>query len=144
MRAGMGPNQVRQYRTVLWLTSMLRLGCRSSTFLSDRGKPIHIMTTNRIILGLVLKWRKEEGSVIPKRRPSPLPGSGQVSFDVTVQTIQQTHWFSVRVGDMEDRLGTRRIEQENKRDENVAEMKGYVEARHAQINAAVQAKVDEI
>ncbi len=61
-----------------------------------------------------------------------------------VQTIRQTRWFLVRFGDMEARLGTRRIEQEKKRDENVAEMKGYIEARQAQINAAVQAKVDEI
>ena len=69
--ASIGPNLFHQKRTVSWLISMPRSCRRSSTFRSDAGKRIYIITVRRMISGDVLKWREGPGLVMVPGQTAP-------------------------------------------------------------------------
>jgi hypothetical protein len=53
--ASIGQNLFHQNQNVSWLISMPRSCSRSSTFRSDNGNRMYIITARRMICGLVLK-----------------------------------------------------------------------------------------
>jgi hypothetical protein len=55
--ANIGPNRLHQCRTVSWQMSIPRSKSSASTFRSDSGNRMYIMTTSRIISGEEWKYR---------------------------------------------------------------------------------------
>src|SRR5580704_12754061 len=55
--ANIGPNRFHQNRTVSWLMSIPRSAKRSSTLRSDSGYLTYIITTRRMTIGELLKYR---------------------------------------------------------------------------------------
>ena len=83
-----GPNLFHQNRTVSWLMSMPRSCKRSSTFRNESLKRTYIITTRRMISGLVLKYLNGECFLIRRADETTLPVSSSFCLTVPSRTYE--------------------------------------------------------
>ena len=96
--AKIGPDRCHQKRTVSWQISMPRSCSRSSTFRSDGGKRMYIITARRMISGLVLMCRNGLRLVMDRGCRPAVVSSSEVLLTVPLSRsgMSATVSFSLR------------------------------------------------